>query len=329
MDARLQRLVGCHSTPGDEDEVREVLEACWREEGWSAERYGAYAAVARGAPRAPDKPSLLVCAHMDSPGYSVDRLRVPSPAAPEAARFGVTELGAPEFDGATAPAVLKTRRGKFEGVLRKLADEEDDSAVCFEMDAAAAARCEVRHGDRVCFSPRHQRTGHVLESPFFDNRLGCWMLTRLAAEARAWQTRFQVVLGATANEELCGFGARVLASQLRPDLVVVLDATYASEEQGVWLGRGPVLTLSDASVLLSPLMRDRVLDCMARAGVPIQTEVYNFSGTDARAFPLQGLLCPVLPILVATCRNHSPRETADVRDFEAWLSAVRAIAENF
>jgi endoglucanase len=121
----------------------------------------------------------------------------------------------------------------------------------------------------------------------------------------------------------------VLAQQVRPDLVVVLDTTYASEEQGVVLGGGPVLTLSDASVLLSPALRDRLMALMAREGVQLQTEVYNFSGTDARAFPQQGLACPVLPVLVATRGNHAPRETADLRDMEAWLAAVRAIAENF
>ena len=328
MDARLQRLVGCHSTPGDEDEVRDVLESCWREEDWSVERYGGYATVARAQPHAPDRPVLLVCAHMDSPGYSVDRLRVwPSPASGRAC-FGVTELGSPEFEG-SAPAVLKTRLGKFRGTLSSLADVEDDSGLRFEMDAAEAAQGDVRQGDRVCFLPQHKRTGHVLESPFLDDRLGCWLLTRVAAEARTWQTSYQIVLGATASEELGGFGARVLAAQVRPDLVVVVDTTYESAEQGVWLGQGPVLTLSDASVLLSPSTRDRVRACMAGANVPIQTEVYNFSGTDARAFPQQGLTCPVLPVLVPTRRNHSPGETADVRDLAAWPGAVRAIAENF
>ena len=135
------------------------------------------------------------------------------------------------------------------------------------------------------------------------------------------------MLGATAAEETGGFGARVLAEKVRPDLAVVLDTTYASEEQDVRLGSGPVLTLSDASVLLSPALRDRVLGLMAEARVPLQTEVYNFSGTDARAFPQQGLSCPVLPVLVPTLGNHSPCETADQRDLDAWLAAVRAIAE--
>ena len=329
MDTVFEKLIACHSTPGDESGVREVLEACWRTSGWQIRRHGDYAVTAHAAGGLPGRPVLLVCAHMDSPGYSVDRLPSASAAAAPCVSFGVTELGSPEFPGGTAAGLIKTRLGCFPGTLRVAAMQDDEPDFRFEMSASDASRAAVRHGDRVAFLPQFARTGTLLQTPFLDNRLGCWALARLAAEAPAWQTRYELVLGATASEELCGFGARVLAAQVRPDAVLVLDTTYESEAQGVRLGQGPVLTLSDASVLLSPATRDRVLSVMEQAGVPLQTEVYNFSGTDARAFPQQGLTCPVLPLLVPTRGNHSPCETADARDLESWLRAIRAIMENF
>lgn len=329
MERLLQRLTACHSTPGDEGEVRDVLEACWRAAGWLTERQGDYSVTARAPEGCSGKPVLLVCAHMDSPGYCIDRLPPASAASAPSVSFGVTELGSPEFAGETVAGLIKTRQGCFPGALRVVAQQEEERDIRFEMDVSAAAQARVCHGDRVCFAPQFARQGTLLQTPFLDNRLGCWALTRLAVEARSWMTRYELVLGATAGEELCGFGARVLAAQVRPALVVVLDTTYESEEQGVRLGYGPVLTLSDASVLISPKTRDRVLALMAQAGVPLQTEVYNFSGTDARAFPQMGLTCPVLPLLVPTRGNHAPCETADERDLEAWLPAVRAISENF
>lgn len=326
-EALLQRLVMAHSTPGDEAEVRGVLEACWRASGWRVERHGDYA-VSAGLPEAEDaRPVLLICAHMDSPGYSVDRLAVQSGVAGRAA-FGVTELGSPEFGGGRAAAVLKCGDRRVNGFL--VAAEEDGETDCrFEAAAGEAEQAGVRHGDRVCFAAVCETEGTLFTAPFLDNRLGCWMLARLAEEAPGWRTGYRIVLGATGSEEMGGFGARVLAAQVRPDLAVVLDTTYESEEQGVRLGQGPVLTLSDASVLVSPGERDRVLERMAQAGVPLQTEAYNFSGTDARAFPQQGLACPVYSILIPTRGNHAPLETADTRDGEAWLAAVRVIAENF
>jgi len=319
MDARLKRLIEAHSTSGDEAEVRAILEEAWNAAGWCVERHGDYAVSARLPEADLARPVLLVCAHMDSPGYAVDRLT--------GSAIGLTELGSPSFEGGRAPAVLKTRAGRFSGAVREVSAPASEPDFVFEPEDEAAARAAVRQGDRVCFAPICGAEGDRIAAPFLDNRLGCWLLLRLAEEAGAWRSPYRIVLGATGTEEMGGFGARVLAAQVRPDRVVVLDATYDSEEQGVRLGQGPVLTLSDASVLLSPARRDEVLERMARAGVPLQTEAYNFSGTDARAFPHVGLPCAVLPLLVATTGNHSPRETAHLRDLEAWLEAVRVLTE--
>jgi endoglucanase len=329
MNVVLQRLVACHSTPGDEEEVRSALEAYWLASGWHIERLGAYALAARSPRAKPRCPVLLICAHMDSPGFAVDRLQRPGDAEPGRACLGVTELGAPSDIGKKAvSACLKTRRGRFQGLLyaRPLEDGETDWR--FDFDQADAARADVRAGDRVCFSPAAPVCeGSLVKAPFLDNRLGCALLVRLADEVRSWRSPYEIVLGATASEEMCGFGARVLAEQVKPDAVIALDATYESEPQGVRLGGGPVLTLSDASVLISPALRDRVLETAAAAGVTLQTEVYNFSGTDARAFPSSGLAAPVFPLLLPTRGNHGPLETADLRDWEAWPQAVRAVAE--
>ncbi len=329
MDEIFRKLLGCHSTPGDEGEVRAVLESVWRAAGWSVTRHGDYA-VSAGHPAAgADKPVLLICAHMDSPGYSVDRVCGVACDKPGRVRFGVTELGSPEFGGAAVPAVLKTRAGTFQGMIVKLASGAEEPDLAFEMEATLAAGAGVRPGDRICFTPSADESGTLLRAPFMDNRAGCWMLARLAAEAPLWQANYRIILGAASAEEMGGTGASVLAAQIRPDLAVVLDTTYESEEQDVRLGGGPVLTLSDASVLLAPATRDRVIDLMARAQAPLQTEVYNFSGTDAKAFPRVGLSCPVLPLLLPTRGNHSPCEVADARDLEAWLTAIRVLAENF
>jgi putative aminopeptidase FrvX len=222
---------------------------------------------------------------MDSPGFAIDRPCPDAAAGRDVVRVGVTELGHPERVGKKTHAVLKTRRGRFPGLLSARLSEDEDADWCFEFSAADAARAEARHGDRVCFAPgRAVCEGTLLNAPFLDNRLGCWLLARLADEVGSWRTGYEVVLGAAANEEMCGFGARVLAERIRPDLAIVLDATYEAEEQGVRLGGGPVLTLSDASVLVGPALRDRVLEAVAAAGMALQTEVYNFSGTDARRF---------------------------------------------
>ncbi|MCL1887618.1 MAG: hypothetical protein FWF96_01945 [Kiritimatiellaeota bacterium] len=307
----LEKLVRAHATPGDEGEVAELLLASWQEAGLATRRIGTHAVVAECGPET-DKPTLLVTAHMDSTGFAVDRFY--------GAHFGLTALGHPDITAPETPAVLKTREGRATGILRK----EGEERFTFHPDGAVTAR----HGDRVAFAPTFVRRGTKIFEPYLDNRLGCWTLALLGQKLRGWKTPWRVVLAATGSEEMCGHGAAVLARAIRPCAVVVVDTTYASREQGVALGKGPVLTLSDASVLLPLDVRDRLMDAFASAGLPLQTEVYNFSGTDAKAFPLAGLPGVVAPLLLPTEGNHSPRETADLRDVDALLNGLRMILED-
>ncbi|MDD5705587.1 MAG: hypothetical protein PHR35_06655 [Kiritimatiellae bacterium] len=328
--ALLLELLACHATPGDEQEVRDLLERAWRGAGWKTLRLGDYAVAATPPVRA-RKPVLLVCAHMDSPGFAIDRLSVSSRKPKAQARcWGLTTLGGAALHGNAAEGVLKCAAGKLPVVIRKRGtDGKGQPDLVCELTARTPSPAPggVRHGDRVCFAPQPRLRGHHIHAAFLDNRLGCWLLAALPALFASWRSRYNLVLGATACEEMGGFGASVLAHRVRPDLTIVLDATYVSPPQQVRMGRGPVLTITDASVLLSPARRDAVAAYLAEAGIPLQTEVYNYSGTDARAFPRQGLSGPVLPLLVPTTGNHSPSECADLRDVEALARAIQALAQ--
>ena len=320
--ATLLELLACHGTPGDESEVRVVLERAWRAAGLRIECCGDYA-VCAAAPARGRQPVLLICAHMDSPGFAVDRVSV---AGVRCGAAGLTRLGHPSFNGARVAGVLKTRGGRTPVVIRRRRRGGEDDFLCAPAPPARRLPGDLDHGDRVCFAGAPEVAGDIVAAPFLDNRLGCWLLAEVAPLIAGWRGTHRVVLGATAAEEMGGFGAAVLARQVAPDLAIVLDATYEAPAQGVRLGGGPVLTLSDASVLLSPARRDGIRACLAAAGVPLQTEVYNYSGTDARAFPYQGLACPVLPLLLPTTGNHTPRETADLRDAAHLLTALAALA---
>ena len=337
--ALLGELLACHATPGDEGDVRDVLERRWRRARWPLRRLGDFAVLATAPrPADPDAPLLLVCAHMDSPGFAVHAVPRANPRRhPRFPVWPLTELGGPAFPGATADGRLRCGAGLVPVTLRKIggigvdggeAEETNSSIVCSaKADADPRMLPLVRPGDRVCFAAPPVAEGDRITAPFLDNRLGCWIVAELPRLAARWRARFRIVVAATSAEEFTGHGAAVLAHHLRPDLTIVLDATYANPEQHVAPGGGPVLTLSDRSVLIAPARRDALADAFARAGIPLQTEVYNYSGTDARAFPLQGVFTPVLPLLIATTGNHTPQEGADLRDAVTLLRAIRLLAE--
>ncbi len=332
MNDVFRALIAAHSTPGEEHEVKEILLQCWRNSGWQVSALGRYAVIARQPPASgAQPPRLLICAHMDSPGFIVDRPGWSSGADSAMAQVHIVPLGSPSFDTDAVAARLKCRNGLFDGTIRQSAAEEDDDdpEFCFQMAGAEAQRADLCIGDRLCFAAVTDCGGELITAPFLDNRLGCWMLTQLAAREPGWNSRYEIILAATGCEEINGSGAQVLAAQVEADLVIVLDATYATEAQGVRLGNGAVITLSDASILLSLATRDHIRQIMEQAGVPIQFEAYNYSGTDVRAFPMQGRTTPVLALLIPTRGNHSPCETAHRDDLKHWESAIRVLEAAF
>ncbi len=305
----LKRLVYCHSTPGDEDEVIAVLDEEWRRHaGWCCRGLGRYAFLAEQRSNV-CLPSgrILICAHADSPGYIVDTLK---------GGYGTAvPLGSPHFNGNQTRVVVKTGKGKIPVTLQKISGE-DSTESYFRF----RTRFDIRRGDRLAYAPGFTESGGgvLLAAPFLDNRAGCFLLCELLARLPP-VTPCQIVVAVTGAEEFTGFGASVLARHVEADLVICLDTTYTSKTQGVELKKGPVLTLSDKSVLVADKVHALLHESCQNWGIPLQAEVYNFSGTDARAFPAAGSVAAVLPLLIPSDGNHTPREIIAASDLEQTL----------
>lgn len=309
-------LLRLHATPGDEDEVREYLTEEFDKMGLLVRNHGPYAMSAVVGEYREELPTVLVCGHMDSPGFIVEQIAKP--------KLKVVKLGGAHFEEDEVKAVLKTASAQFPVTLKKETKENEDDDTIFYCEYVAG----VKLGDRVCYysDPQLDQDG-ILTSPFLDNRVGCYMLLELASAYRDKEFPFNLVLGANGTEEMCGFGARVLANAVKPDFVVCVDATYTSKEQRISMGDGPVVTLSDASVLMSIKQRESLLELFYDFGVYIQTEVYNYSGTDSKAFPMLGLPATVIALLLPTEGNHTPEEKCNVEDLEIMLNAIKVLAE--
>ena len=310
----LKRYCSLHATPGDEGAVFEALRADWLAQGLDVRTLGRYAVLAQPGERKKSD-TLLLVAHADSPGFSIESVQPDGEAT-------VIPLGGIR-PREPADLVLKCAAGLLPAHLERPPAASAPWLVGRPLRVTFPEPCPtLAKGDRLCWAPLWEAAAGRLSTPFLDNRAGCALVAEWHGRFAGLLPEFNVVVAATAMEEVNGFGAAILAQHVQADAVVVLDATYAEETQGIALGKGPVLTLSDASCILPPALRDRLVAC----GVPLQTEVYNFSGTDARAFPTHGATCPVVPLLLPTEGNHSPRETCAVADLEAWPGAVAAVA---
>jgi Cellulase M and related proteins len=295
-------LLKCHATPGDEDEVAEILLKTWKAAGWTTQSLGRYAITAVREPDdySADAKTILICAHMDSPGFIVQSVNKDLSA-------NAINIGYPHFEEPEVDVIVKQAGGQK--IPATLSRQEDQNVYLLSADS------QLMRGDRICYACEPSVHDGIIESPFLDNRLGCFALCEITKAVKA--SKLRIMLAATDGEEFTGFGAAVLAAHCKPDLIICLDATYEEEEQDVTLGNGPVLTVTDKSVLLSIKTVESLKRHCAAWGVPLQTEIYNFSGTDARAFPSQGIMAPALPILIPTTGNHTPLETAAMSDIES------------
>ncbi len=310
----LKEFCALHATPGDEGEVFGALRRRWLAQGLEVVQLGAYAVYAMAGERK-KADTVLLMAHADSPGFTVESIVSETV-------LNVLVLGgiaAQKFAGARL--VLKTASERVMGTLQAVEEGVEwqrTESLRVVLDGPCTT---VQKGDRLSWVPLWEVEDGFVVSPFLDNRIGCALVADWYDEHVGALAEVNVIVAATAMEEVTGFGADVLARQVGADAVISLDVTYESEHQGVKMGLGPVVTLSDKSVILSPAFRDRLLGC----GVRLQTEVYNYSGTDARAFPSQGLPTPVVPLLLATDGNHSPRERIAVADLLSWHEGIAAV----
>src|SRR5688500_2053217 len=158
---------------------------------------------------------------------------------------------------------VSTREGRVPGVVGKkpihlLKDDERKKAPELKnlhIDIGARdgddARSKVRIGDvAVIAAEPVELPNDRMISRSMDNRLGCYVAfeaARLVAEASDAPGDLAAV--AVAQEEITFGGARTTAYTLRPDIAVVVDVTFATDEPGSddketgrhRFGTGPVL----------------------------------------------------------------------------------------
>ena len=199
-------------------------------------------------------------------------------------------------------------------------------------DKAAASEC-VRPGDTITFAPGVTRLGDKLvSSKATDNRTGVFCAAealRLVSEARPEAC---VIALSTVCEEIGGEGALTSAYDLEPDVAIVIDVTFATDQPDVSgsdtselsLGKGPVLARG-------PRLNETVVDLLGQAaeaaGIEVQYEVvHHRTGTDGDLFYRSRGGVPIAVIGVPCRYMHTPAEVVSVEDLDAIAQLVSRFA---
>ncbi|MEW6046362.1 MAG: M42 family metallopeptidase [Bacillota bacterium] len=335
----LQELTESLGVPGFEDPVREVMRRYLSRHGeTSTDHLGSIMAVHRGFA---DRPRVLIAGHMDEVGFMVS---------------SITDEGFIRFQtlGGWWEQVMLAQRvvvmgtnGPVPGVVgskpphilspddrKKVVEKKEMFIDVGARDGAEVEAFGIRPGDPIVPDTRFTLTagGRRAISKAFDNRVGCALAVEVLRRAAESGHPNTLVAAGTVQEEVGLRGAATLAESSEPDVAFALEVSIAGDTPGVKpeeaqakLGKGPAITLYDASMVPHRKLRDFVIETAKSAGIPYQFDVMPGGGTDAGRFHTWRRGVPSLVIGVPSRYIHTGASMIDLEDFEAAASLVAEV----
>ncbi len=175
--------------------------------------------------------------------------------------------------------------------------------------------------------------GERLVARALDNRIGCYVAARAAQlVAQAGGAPGDVIALAVAQEETTFAGARTSAFALEPDLAIVVDVTFATDQPGIDLGPITKHPLDSGCVIargtaLHPAVTELLYETAEQEGLAFTVEsLGRHTGTDADAVHLSRSGVPTGLVSVPIRYMHSPVELVSLADIEVAAQVIAAFA---
>lgn len=317
---------------GYETLAARLIEAEWRPlvDELSLSRLGSVHGFKRGAGTAPC-PSVMLAAHMDAIGLMVTRI--------EDGFLRITPIGGVDPRILPGQAVVVHAREDLPGVIvmppaRLLPPGDGDDVVDIPhlfvdvglLPSKVASLVQV--GDLVSFGTEAvEMSGEIVSGHSLDNRASVAAVTLCLQELQSRLHPWNVWAVATVQEEINYVGAYTSAFQLRPDLAIAIDTTFAkgpgaNDWQTFPLGKGPTFGHGPN---IHPYLFKRFKELAERLEIPYATEIMpKSSGTDGMAMQITAEGIPNLVMSIPIRYMHTPVEMAALKDIQR---AGRLLAE--
>jgi putative aminopeptidase FrvX len=285
-------------------------------------------------------PALAIVGHIDEIGLHVSHIEDDGYV-----RFG--QVGGWDAGVLIGQRVkLKTRNGDIVGLIgrkpihllkdedRKKVPELKDLHIDIGAKDGEEAAELVRIGDVAVIDAdpldfRHER----VVSRSLDNRVGCYVAAEAARlVAQDGGAPGDVLAMAVTQEETTFAGSRTSAFAHDPDLAIVVDLTFATDQPGVELGpitkhpldSGPVIARGTS---LHPLVFELLYEAAEAEGIPFTLEsLGKGTGTDADAIHLTRAGIPSGLVSIPCRYMHSPIEMVSLADIDAAARLIAALA---
>lgn len=335
----LKDLTDARGIPGNEKEVREVMEKYitpYADEVFT-DNLGSLIAKKTGETNGP---KVMVAGHLDEVGFMITR---------------IDEKGFVYFQtvgGWWSQVMLAQRvtimsaKGDIAGIIgskpphilsaeaRKKPIEIKDMFI--DIGASSKEEAEefgARPGDSIVpyFEFTQMNNEKMLLAKAWDNRIGCAIAIEVLKQLKDVEHPNIVYGVGTIQEEVGLRGAKTSTHMIKPDIGFAVDVGIAGDMPGVSdkeadskLGEGPQIILYDASMVSHKGVRNLVVDTADEQNIPYQFASIAGGGTDSGSIHLTANGVPSLSITVATRYIHSHAAILHRDDFE---NAVKLIVE--
>jgi len=318
----LKNLISLPGLSGYEAPVREAIAEAWRPmvDELHVSRMGSLHGLRRGQGAEPRR-RILIATHMDAIGLMVTSL--------VEGFLCFTEVGGVDPRILPGQPVLVHGRRLLPGVVLQppeylLPPKYSDRPVDMEyllidigLPPAEVAEL-VRPGDLVSFGQQPvELSGEALGGHTLDNRASVAALTHCLEELQHVHHSWDVWAVATAQEEETMAGGFTSPVEIRPDIAVAVDVTFAKGPgandhrtfplgKGVAIGWGPNI---------HPALHKAFKDLAEKLDIPTHLDVMpSHSGTDAYGMQVVAEGIPTMVLSIPLRYMHTPVEVVALKD---------------
>jgi len=186
----------------------------------------------------------------------------------------------------------------------------------------------VQIGDPITFSSDLEfLNDEILTARAIDNRMGGFIIAEAMKRLseRRKDLKVNVIALNSIQEEIGGFGARMMSYRFMPDVAIVTDVTHATDSPGieqkehgtVTLGGGPTIQHGGAN---HPKVVDFLEDICEKVEITVQHEATSVrTGTDTDSIFYQQTGIPSALVSLPLRYMHSPVEVCSLNDVEALI----------
>ena len=339
----LKSLISVSGLSGYESPAADLIIEKWRPlvDEASLSRVGSVHGLKRGTGKSP-RPSLMIATHMDAIGLRISKIVDGFLHVTRVGGIDVRVLPGAQVtvhasgSNEELPGVIVLPPGHFlpESVGEKILIEH------LLVDTGLLPRDVTKKvfvGDLVSFANEPlELAGEVISGHSVDNRASVAALTICLEELRNKPHLWDVWAVATVQEETNLLGAYTSAFELRPQMAIVVDGSFAkgpgaSGWQTSTMGKGVGLCIGPN---MHPFLHKKLKELAERLEIPWYLDVtVSHSGTDAYAIQVTAEGIPTALVEFPIRYMHTTVESASLKDIQRTgrllAEFVTALEENF